>query len=82
MKIFLSPLFSSTNRRALDKIFDFNLYEINFDEYRKCKDEIKFITTKDVDYALDLPQELPHKEKYSYYFNPVSDVLRFFNRNQ
>ena len=86
MKKFVNSLFfvkkPYNTKNLLDSIFDFNLYENSRDEYKKLKNKLNFNTTKDVDYALELIQKLPCKEKYSYSFNPVSDLLKFFNRNQ
>ncbi len=70
------------NLNRLEKVFDYNFYNKNGDEYRALVKELNINTLGEVDYVLELLKILPNKNKYSYLFNPVEEVLKHFNRNQ
>jgi TPR repeat protein len=75
-------LMFNTNKKDLQKLFDYELYKNNYNEYSRLREQININNNKDVDFAIKLLQELNSKDNYSYLFNPVENILKYFTRNQ
>lgn len=74
-------LFKQNNNR-LKKIFDYSFCNENYSQYVELTEQLSINTEAEVNYILELLKSLPNQDKYSRLFNPVEDILKYFNRNQ
>lgn len=80
-KNFLQRTFK-INKNEINKIFDYNFYDKNYDQYIELIDNINIKNTEEVDQIFLLLEDFSRTNQHSKSFNPIEEILRYFNRNQ